>query len=78
MLVTANGLQAIVPEQTYTMVTNSFLATGADGWRLLADINAAGRINDTYINYAQSFVDWLRKNPRVKRPTEHSTRFYRD
>jgi 5'-nucleotidase / UDP-sugar diphosphatase len=78
MLVTSNGLQAIVPEQTYTMVTNSFLATGADGWRLLADIDAAGRINDTYISYAQSFVDWLRKNPRVKRPTGHSTRFYRD
>ncbi len=78
MLVTSNGLQAIVPEQTYTMVTNSFLATGADGWRLLADIHAAGRINDTYISYAQSFVDWLRKNPRVKRPTGHSTRFYRD
>jgi 5'-nucleotidase/UDP-sugar diphosphatase len=78
MLVTADGLQAIVPEQTYTMVTNSFLASGADGWRLLADLNAAGRITDTYVSYAQSFVDWLRKNPQVTRPTSHSTRNYRD
>jgi 5'-nucleotidase len=78
MVDTGQGLQAVVAEQTYTMITNSFLASGADGWRLLADINADGRITDTYVNYAQSFVDWLRKNPEVKRPTAHSTRNYRD
>lgn len=78
MVDTGQGLQAVVAEQTYTMITNSFLASGADGWRLLADIHADGRITDTYVNYAQSFVDWLRKNPAVKRPTAHSTRNYRD
>lgn len=78
MIMTDQGLQAVDPTRTYTMITNSFLASGADGWRLLAEINAAGRITDTYVNYAQSFVDWLRKNPEVKRPTAHSTRNYRD
>ncbi|MDN7123942.1 5'-nucleotidase C-terminal domain-containing protein [Pseudidiomarina sp. 1APP75-32.1] len=71
------GWQALDPAQTYTMITNSFLASGADGWRLLSKLKADGRVQDTYINYAQSFVDWASKTKTIKRPTEHSTQSYR-
>lgn len=74
---TEQGWQALQPDQTYTMITNSFLAGGADGWHLLGELNAAGRVQDTYVNYAQSFVDWARKTKRITRPTEHSTQSYR-
>ena len=72
-----NGWAAMVPSQTYTMITNSFLAGGNDGWALLADLSAAGRTTDTYVNYAQSFVDWARKTKTIKRPDGHSTKSYK-
>lgn len=72
-----NSWQALQPTQTYTMVTNSFLAAGNDGWALLGDITAAGRSTDTYVNYAQSFVDWARKTTIIKRPDAHSTKRYK-
>ena len=72
-----NSWQALQPTQTYTMVTNSFLAAGNDGWALLGDITAAGRSTDTYVNYAQSFVDWARKTTIIKRPDVHSTKRYK-
>lgn len=71
------GWQAMQPDETYTMITNSFLAGGADGWRLLGELKQAGLVQDTYVNYAQSFVDWARKTKTIKRPTEHSTQRYR-
>jgi 5'-nucleotidase len=72
-----NSWHALQPAQTYTMVTNSFLAAGNDGWALLGDITAAGRSTDTYVNYAQSFVDWARKTTIIKRPDAHSTKRYK-
>lgn len=69
--------QSVEPNQSYTMITNSFLAGGADGWYVLGELNAAGRVQDTYVNYAQSFVDWARETELIKRPTEHSTQSYR-
>ncbi|CUA84820.1 bifunctional metallophosphatase/5'-nucleotidase [Pseudidiomarina woesei] len=72
-----NSWQALQPAQTYIMVTNSFLAAGNDGWALLGDITAAGRSTDTYVNYAQSFVDWARKTKTIKRPDTHSTKRYK-
>lgn len=68
--------QPLKPNQSYTMITNSFLAGGADGWYLLGELNAAGRVQDTYVNYAQSFVDWARETELIKRPSEHSTQSY--
>lgn len=73
---TATGWQPIAYNHTYVMVTNSFLAGGNDGWALLADITAAGRTTDTFVNYAQSFVDWARKTKIIKRPESHSTQRY--
>lgn len=72
-----NGWQPIEWQRRYVMVTNSFLAAGNDGWALLGEISAAGRSVDTYVNYAQSFVDWARKTTKIKRPDTHSTTRYK-
>lgn len=57
----------------YTMITNSFLAAGNDGWHLLSELSAQGRAVNTYVDYAQAFVDWARQQGTISRPAEHST-----
>ena len=74
---TQQGWGPIQPERKYRMVTNSFLAGGNDGWSLLGQLSANGRAVDSYINYAQSFVDWARKQKIIRRPVEHSTQDFR-
>ncbi|OZB03771.1 MAG: bifunctional metallophosphatase/5'-nucleotidase, partial [Idiomarina sp. 34-48-12] len=74
---TENGWQPIQADHMYTMITNSFLASGNDGWTLLGELSEQGRTTDTYVNYAQSFVDWARKIKTIKRPNSHSTQSYR-
>lgn len=68
--------QALDPERHYTMVTNSFVAGGSDGWRILAEISATGRVEDTYIEYAESFANWLKATKQIQRPQMHSTDSY--
>lgn len=70
------GWQPIEATTTYIMITNSFLAGGSDGWTLLGELEQAGKVTDTYVNYAQSFVDWIRTTKIIKRPTDHSTQRY--
>lgn len=67
------GWRSLVNDQRYTMVTNSFVANGSDGWVLLGELSEQGRVEDTYIEYAQSFIDWLKAQDRVTRPQQHST-----
>lgn len=76
-VLTETGWQTLQEDKTYTMITNSFLAAGNDGWALLGELSAQGRTTDTYVNYAQSFVDWARKTKTIKRPNSHSTKSYR-
>lgn len=68
--------QGIRPRQTYTMVTNSFIAGGQDGWRTLRTIALMGRATNTQIDYAQSLVDYARDIKVLKRPTEFATQAY--
>jgi 5'-nucleotidase / UDP-sugar diphosphatase len=55
-----NGIWApLDPSETYIVVTNSFLANGGDGYATFKAAAADGRVTDTFINYAQGFVDYL-------------------
>lgn len=47
------------PSETYIVVTNSFLANGGDGYATFKDAVEDGRVTDTFINYAQGFVDYV-------------------
>jgi 5'-nucleotidase len=67
-------------EATYVVVTNSFLATGGDGYVTFAAAAAEGRIVDTGIDYAQGFIDWLAEDAGgevvVPPASEFSTQAY--
>jgi 5'-nucleotidase / UDP-sugar diphosphatase len=47
------------PSETYIVVTNSFLANGGDGYATFKAAADDGRVTDTFINYAQGFVDYM-------------------
>lgn len=44
---------------TYTVVVNSFMAGGGDGYATLETVFDSGRGTDTLIDYAQGFVDYI-------------------
>ena len=58
------------------VVANSFMATGGDRYQVMADVVADGRSVDTFLDYAQSWIDWLQDESPVARPTEFSTQTY--
>ena len=60
--------QALDAATTYTLVTSDFLAMGGDGYRTLATIHLAGGSVNTYLNYTQTFVDYLLAQGQVSRP----------
>lgn len=50
---------AIDAAATYTVVVNSFMASGGDGYATLEAVFDSGRGTDTLIDYAQGFVDYV-------------------
>ncbi|OQX10763.1 MAG: hypothetical protein BWK76_20170 [Desulfobulbaceae bacterium A2] len=67
-------------QHLYTVVTNSYIAQGKDGYESLQKIRNDGRVQDTYLDYAQAFLDYVRKSGTLRRlPTEdYSTREFRN
>ena len=61
--------------QTYRLVTNNYIAGGRDGYKSFKTVKNDGRYTDTYLDYAQSFVDYVEERGTVgKLPTsEYST-----
>lgn len=58
------------------MVTNSFTALGKDNYLTFATVTARGDAVNTYLDYAQSFVDtsskkelWVDRQPRITPPS---------
>jgi 5'-nucleotidase len=76
----AGNWAPIDAEATYVVVTNSFLASGGDGYATFAAADAEGRVVDTGIDYAQGFIDWLVEDVDgeivVPPPSEFSTQSY--
>ena len=66
--------------RTYRLVTNNYIAAGRDGYLTFKTVKNDGRYTDTYLDYAQSFVDYVEERGSVgKLPaSEYSTqRFIR-
>jgi len=61
--------------KTYRLVTNDYIAAGRDGYLTFKTVKNDGRYTDTYLDYAQSFVDYVRERGSVgKLPeSEYST-----
>jgi 5'-nucleotidase/UDP-sugar diphosphatase len=47
--------------QTYTVVTNSFIASGRDGYYTFVSDGVVGSYIDTFLEYGQSFVNYVRE-----------------
>ncbi len=47
---------------TYTVATNSFIASGQDGYATFGTAFDAGRFVDTFLDYAQSFIDYIQQD----------------
>lgn len=60
---------------TYRLVTNNYIAGGRDGYLTFKMVKGDGRYTDTYLDYAQSFVDYVQERGTVgKLPvSEYST-----
>ena len=77
----ANVWTPIDPSATYIVVTNSFLAGGGDGFTTFKQARDEGRVTDTFINYAQGFIDYVVQDLGggtllASPPTEFSTQSF--
>ncbi|MDP4302111.1 bifunctional metallophosphatase/5'-nucleotidase [Leptothrix discophora] len=63
-----NTWSAIVPTQTYVLVTNDFVAAGQDGYATLGAIFRTGAYVNTYLLYTQTFADYVIANTPIARP----------
>ena len=74
----ATDWTAIDPAATYVVVANSFMVGGGDGYAVLRDVNEDGRGVDTFLDYAQSFIDFVVEDSAgtISKPTEYSTQNY--
>jgi len=61
-----------------TVVSNSFTAGGQDGYITFGEVSNDGRAVDTYLDYAQSFVDYVEEKGTISKPSadEFSTQQY--
>ena len=50
---------ALDSSSTYRIVTNNYIASGRDGYLSFKSVKNDGRYTDTYLDYAQSFVDYV-------------------
>jgi 5'-nucleotidase / UDP-sugar diphosphatase len=70
---------AIDPAATYRMITSNFVADGGDGYTTLRGI-AGARREDTFLDYAEPFLDYTRANSPLRRlpVSEYSTQVFVD
>ncbi len=68
---------AIQPDAVYKVVTNDFIAGGQDGYLTLGEISDDKK-TDTFLDYAQSFVDHVQTTGVITRlpASEYSTQRY--
>ena len=56
---------ALDDERHYVIVTNSYIASGKDGYTTFQRVAASGGVVDTYLDYAMSFMDYVKKRERA-------------
>jgi 5'-nucleotidase/UDP-sugar diphosphatase len=72
---TDTSWSALDMNKSYRLVTNNYIAAGRDGYLTFKTVKNDGRYTDTYLDYAQSFVDYVLERGSVgKLPvSEYST-----
>lgn len=56
---------ALDTARTYKVVTNNYISAGRDGYLTFKDVVKDGRVVDTFLDYAQSFVDYVKKQGSI-------------
>ena len=66
-------------DRIYTVVTNNYISSGRDGYLTFGTISKEGRVTNTYLDYAQSFVDYVRKVGTVNKldRSDYSTQSFK-
>ena len=52
---------ALDKDRRYKLITNNYIAAGRDGYLTFKTVSQDGRMVDTYLDYAQSFVDYIQE-----------------
>lgn len=62
---------------TYKVITNDFTASGGDNYLTLKGVTGS-RYENTYLDYADSFLQYVKKNPSLGKPAvaDYSTQLY--
>lgn len=70
--------RALADDEELNVVTNSFTAGGRDGYVTFGAVSDDGRATDTFLDYAQSFVDYVLEVGSLSKPSadEYSTQNY--
>jgi 5'-nucleotidase len=73
-----NTWRALADTDQFNVVTNSFTAGGRDGYVTFGAVSRDGRAVDTYLDYAQSFVDYVKEQGSISKPAaeDYSTQSY--
>jgi 5'-nucleotidase len=58
---------ALDPAATYRVITNDFIAAGQDGYTTLGTLGADRR-SETFLAYADAFLQYAKDNPALARP----------
>ncbi len=74
----ATAWTPIGANDSYTVVTNDFMAGGGDGYFTMGVIFDAGLYVDTYLDYAQGWIDYVEQDLGgvISAPTEFSTKSF--
>ena len=69
---------ALDRSRIYKVVTNNYIAGGRDGYLSFKPVVADGRAVDTYLDYAQSFVDYVKSVGTLSKlpASEYSTKSF--
>ena len=69
---------AIDPVETYQVIANSYLAAGKDGYATFRRVSERGDARNTYLDYAQPFIDYARAAGTLQRlpVSEYSTQVF--
>ena len=70
----------LAPLRTYRLITNNYIAGGRDGYLTFAAVAKDGRMTDTYLDYAQSFVNYVQEKGSFGKldKADYSTQSYRE
>jgi 5'-nucleotidase len=70
--------RALTDAESLNVVTNSFTGAGRDGYVTFGTVTGDGRSVDTFLDYAQSFVDYVVEQNAISKPVlgDYSTKSY--